>query len=111
MNVQSPPFCMAKRGMVGFMKSLAKKYGPEGIRANAICPWMTDTPMLRTFVQRSGIAENEDIEDMVRTRQISNPLRRMASPGEIANAALFLLSGEASFIAGVALPVDGGFSV
>lgn len=104
----SPVYCMAKRGLIGFTKAVAKKYGPENIRANAVCPWMTDTPMLRMFVSRSGVADDEDVEERVRARQKANPLQRMATPDEIANAALFLISDEASFVTGVALPVDGG---
>ena len=92
------------------VKSLAKRYGHEGIRVNAICPGPTDTPMLRVFVARpdSQLPPGEDAESLVVKRGGMNPMKRVGQPQELANAALFLLSDEASFVTGVALAVDGG---
>ncbi len=66
--------------------------------------------MLRVFVARpdSQLPPGETPETLVAKRGILNPMRRVAQPEEIANAALFLLSDEASFVNGVTLPVDGG---
>jgi NAD(P)-dependent dehydrogenase (short-subunit alcohol dehydrogenase family) len=66
--------------------------------------------MLRVFVARpdTPAPRPNDIETLVQQRGGANPTGRAAQPDEIANAALFLLSDEASFITGVALPVDGG---
>jgi NAD(P)-dependent dehydrogenase (short-subunit alcohol dehydrogenase family) len=66
--------------------------------------------MLRVFVARpdSQLPPGETPETLVVKRGSSNPMGRVAQPEEIANAALFLLSDEASFVNGVALPVDGG---
>jgi NAD(P)-dependent dehydrogenase (short-subunit alcohol dehydrogenase family) len=107
----SPVYSMCKFGVVGFVKSLALRLAPEKIRVNAVCPGPIDTPMLRVFVarpdQKSTIGV--DAEDLVRRRAHGAvPLGRVGQPEEIANAALFLLSDEASFVTGVALPVDGG---
>jgi len=106
----SPVYNIAKFGVVGLVKGLAKRYGPEKIRVNAVCPGTTDTPMLRVFVARpdSQMPPGETPETLVVKRGGLNPMRRVAQPEEIANAALFLLSDEASFVNGVALPVDGG---
>jgi NAD(P)-dependent dehydrogenase (short-subunit alcohol dehydrogenase family) len=106
----SPVYSAAKFGVVGLTRSLAKRYGRDKIRFNVVCPGATDTPMLRVFVARPDQAstQGQDPEELVRKRGGVNPLGRTAQPEEIASAALFLLSDEASFITGVALPVDGG---
>jgi NAD(P)-dependent dehydrogenase (short-subunit alcohol dehydrogenase family) len=105
----SPVYSMAKFGVVGFVRSLAKRLAPENIRVNAVCPGPIDTPMLRVFVARPDQqqAGGEDREALVQRRAQQIPLRRTGRPEEIANAALFLLSDEASFVSGAALPVDG----
>ena len=105
----SPVYSMAKFGVVGFVRSLAKRLAPEKIRVNAICPGPIDTPMLRVFVARPDQQRTSgmDKEQLVVQRGQQNPMRRTGQPEEIANAALFLLSDEASFVSGAALPVDG----
>src|SRR6266508_4141469 len=107
----SPVYSMCKFGVVGFVKSLAVRLAPEKIRVNAVCPGPIDTPMLRVFVARPDQKSTVgmDPEELVRRRAHGSvPLGRTGRPEEIANAALFLLSDEASYITGVALPVDGG---
>ena len=107
----SPVYSMCKFGVVGFVKSLALRLARDNIRVNAICPGPIDTPMLRVFVARPDQKSTAgmDPEDLVLKRAHGSvPLGRTGRPEEIANAALFLLSGEASFITGAALPVDGG---
>jgi NAD(P)-dependent dehydrogenase (short-subunit alcohol dehydrogenase family) len=105
----SPVYSMAKFGVVGFVCSLAKRLAPEKIRVNAICPGPIDTPMLRVFVARPDQQRTagEDKEALVQMRGRQNPMGRTGKPEEIANAALFLISDEASFVSGAALPVDG----
>lgn len=102
----SPLYSMTKGGIVLFMKSLAVRLGPEGIRSNAILPAMIETPMLSQFFGREHGA---DIEDLKQTYKSSVPMGRAAGPEEIASAAAFLASDDASWVTGVALPVDGGF--
>src|SRR5947207_2084258 len=107
----SPVYSMCKFGVVGFVKSLAVRLAPERIRVNAVCPGPIDTPMLRVLVARPDQKSTAgmDPEDLVRKRAHGAvPMGRTGRPEEIANAALFLLSDEASFVTGVALPVDGG---
>lgn len=108
----SPIYSAAKFGVIGLARSLARAHAAEGIRVNVVCPGVTDTPMLRTFVRRPGQLEGEDIEleTLITQRAAQSPMGRPASPQEVANAALFLLSDEASYITGVALPVDGGLT-
>jgi NAD(P)-dependent dehydrogenase (short-subunit alcohol dehydrogenase family) len=106
----SPVYSMAKFGVVGFVRSLAKRLAPDRIRVNAICPGPIDTPMLRVFVARPDEQRapgEDDKEALILRRAQQVPMRRTGKPEEIANAALFLISDEASFVSGAALPVDG----
>lgn len=102
----SPLYSMTKGGIVLFMKSLAIRLGPEGIRSNAILPAMIETPMLSQFLGRE---KGADIEDLKAAYKANVPMGRVAVPEEIASAAAFLASDDASWVTGVALPVDGGF--
>ena len=106
----SPVYSMAKFGVVGFVRSLAKRLAVDKIRVNAVCPGPVDTPMLRVFVARPDQQRPPglDVEALVARRGSQIPLGRPARPDEIANAALFLISDEASYVTGAALPVDGG---
>jgi NAD(P)-dependent dehydrogenase (short-subunit alcohol dehydrogenase family) len=106
----SPVYNIAKFGVVGLVHGLAKRYAHERIRVNAVCPGPVDTPMLRVFVARpdSQLPPGETPETLVLKRGGQVPMGRPARPEEVANAALFLISDEASYITGIALPVDGG---
>jgi NAD(P)-dependent dehydrogenase (short-subunit alcohol dehydrogenase family) len=106
----SPVYNVAKFGIVGMVRGLSKRYAKEKIRVNAICPGPINTPMLRVFVARpdSQMPAGETPESLVWKRAAQTPMGRPGEPEEIANAALFLLSDEASFVTGVALAVDGG---
>ncbi len=106
----SPVYNVAKFGIVGMVRGLSKRYAREKIRVNAICPGPINTPMLRVFVARpdSQMPAGETAESLVWKRAGQTPMGRPGEPEEIANAALFLLSDEASFVTGVALAVDGG---
>ena len=106
----SPVYNIAKFGIVGLVHGLSKRYAKEKIRVNAVCPGPVDTPMLRVFVARpdSQMPAGETPETLVQKRGGQVPMGRPARPEEIANAALFLISDEASYVTGVALPVDGG---
>jgi NAD(P)-dependent dehydrogenase (short-subunit alcohol dehydrogenase family) len=107
-SMMSPIYSAAKWGVVGLAKSLALALAKDGIRVNVVCPGLADTPMKIGFTGRSGdpaeAAANE-------AKLIANvPMGRLVKAGEIADAALWLASDEASFVTGVALPVDGGFT-
>ena len=106
----SPTYSAGKFAVVGLTRSLAKRYGRENIRFNVVSPGSMDTPMLRVFVARPDqtATHGMDPEELVAKRGGANAIGRVGRPEEVANAALFLLSDEASFITGANLPVDGG---
>jgi 3-oxoacyl-[acyl-carrier protein] reductase len=86
-------------------KAMAAELGPDNIRVNAICPVMAPTGMIESFMGMANTPEN-------RAKFVGNiPLGRLATPLDIAKAALYLASDLADFITGVELPVDGGRAV
>ena len=91
----------SKGGVVLLTKNLANDYGRAGIRANAICPGFIDTPMFQSVVA------NMPYRDAI---EAQHKLGRFGRPEEIAGAAYFLASDDSSFVTGVALPVDGGYT-
>jgi NAD(P)-dependent dehydrogenase (short-subunit alcohol dehydrogenase family) len=94
----------SKGGVVMLTKSMAIDYGRRGIRVNCICPGGIDTPMLRSITDADGM-------DLYRERlREEHLLGRFGRPSEIAAAAAFLASDDASFVTGHALVVDGGFT-
>jgi len=94
----------SKGGVVLLTKSIAIDYGRRGIRVNCICPGGVDTPLLRSITDADGM---EPYRDKLREQHL---LGRFGRPSEIAAAAAFLASDDASFITGHALVVDGGFT-
>jgi meso-butanediol dehydrogenase/(S,S)-butanediol dehydrogenase/diacetyl reductase len=104
-QTDSPVYCASKGAVVMLAKALALDYAQRGIRVNALCPGIIDTPMLREFAD-----SRPDPDAAWRSYEAAQPLGRLGSPEECADAALWLVSDEASFITGVALPVDGGFT-
>ena len=106
----SPVYSAVKHGVLGLVRGLAKRYAKEQIRVNAICPGPIDTPMLRVFVARPDQQSTAgmDKEELVKKRATQTPMGRPGKPEEVANAALVLLSDEASFVTGSYLTVDGG---
>ncbi|HEY1381694.1 MAG TPA: SDR family oxidoreductase [Gemmataceae bacterium] len=95
----SAAYTSMKHAVVGLTRSVAYDYAPHNIRVNAICPGPIDT----RIAAKPG--------DELYARQISKtPLGRVGQPREVAYAALFLASDEASYITGAVLPVDGGWT-
>ena len=104
-QTDSPVYCASKGAVVMLAKALALDYAKQNIRVNALCPGIVDTPMLREFAEAMP-----DPEAAWQEYSTAQPIGRLATPQECADAALWLVSDEASFITGVALPVDGGFT-
>jgi NAD(P)-dependent dehydrogenase (short-subunit alcohol dehydrogenase family) len=103
-NAVFPAYSASKGAVVLMTRSLAAGHAAKGIRANSVCPGPIETPMLRDSFAQAGEAAAAR-EEYTRAR---NPMGRFGTPAEVAAAVLFLLSEEASYLSGVALPVDGG---
>jgi NAD(P)-dependent dehydrogenase (short-subunit alcohol dehydrogenase family) len=100
------PYAAAKSGLLGLTRSLALDYGPHGIRVNAVSPGYT-----RTRLVEEWMARQPDPAQTERTTLANHPLRRIATPVEIANVVAFVASDEASAITGANLAVDCGLGV
>jgi len=99
------PYSAAKGGVVALTRQMAIDYAPHGIRVNGIAPSEVRTPMFLGFINRAPDPEQKMKELVARI-----PMGRVAEPEELARAALFLASDDASYITGVILPVDGGLT-
>jgi len=101
-------YVTSKAAMLGLARSIAVDYGPNGIRANALCPGWVETPMgdgsMKTLMTQHGISLGEAYRLV--TQHI--PLRRPATADEIAGCCLFLASDESSIVTGTTLVADGG---
>ena len=92
----------SKHGVIGLTKSVAVEYAPNGVRVNAVCPGVIDTPMVADMLASQASAMAEIMKEQ--------PIGRLGRADEIAAAVLWLCSPGASLVVGVALPVDGGFT-
>jgi NAD(P)-dependent dehydrogenase (short-subunit alcohol dehydrogenase family) len=92
----------AKHGVIGATKSAAMEYATRGIRVNAVCPGVIATPMAAGMDESDG----DVLKDVMRDQ----PIGRLGRADEVAAAVLWLCSPAASFVLGVALPVDGGYT-
>jgi NAD(P)-dependent dehydrogenase (short-subunit alcohol dehydrogenase family) len=100
-------YSSSKAAMNQFTRVIAAQYGPENIRCNALVAGTIDTP--RASSQLGGLW-NGDVDEMKRQRARHVPLRRLGTPWELANAAVFLASDEAAYVTGVVMAVDGGLT-
>jgi meso-butanediol dehydrogenase/(S,S)-butanediol dehydrogenase/diacetyl reductase len=96
-------YSASKAGVLGFTRACALDGARRGIRANAICPAFTQTKMVEELLSSRG-----DADAMRKAYARAIPMGRLGEPGDIAAAAVYLASDEASFVTGIALPVDGG---
>lgn len=100
-----------KHALIGLTRSLARDYGPLGVRVNAVCPGWVRTAMadeqMQVLIQKHQLKDTAAAYRLV-SRHV--PLRRPAEPGEVADAVLFLASRRAAMITGTSLMVDGGAS-
>lgn len=104
-TADAPPpvsgYIASKHGVVGMTKQFALAYARRGVRVNAVCPGYIDTPMIAGAV---SVAESKAYLESL------HPMARLGRPDEVAAAAAFLASDDASFITGTTLAVDGGYT-
>ncbi len=98
-------YCATKGAILQLTKATALEYATSGIRINALCPGTVDTNILRNAVNNSP-----DPEATLKAFTEAEPVKRLATPEEIARSALFLASDDSSFMTGAPLLVDGGFT-
>ncbi|MFF3849816.1 SDR family NAD(P)-dependent oxidoreductase [Streptomyces sp. NPDC002328] len=91
----------SKHGVIGLTTSAALEYAPRGVRINAVCPGTIDTPMVSDMIAKGELDRAE--------AEAGQPINRLGTAEEIAQAVLWLCSPGAGFVVGVALPVDGGY--
>ena len=98
----APAYTAAKHGVIGLTKAAAIENAARGVRINAVCPAFIETPMLA----RAGLTTDPGIRAAM---EAMHPIHRLGRSEEVAAAALWLASPEASFVTGTAMLVDGGF--
>ncbi|GAO56624.1 SDR family NAD(P)-dependent oxidoreductase [Novosphingobium sp. MD-1] len=96
-------YVAAKHGVMGLTRAAAADYGAEGIRVNAILPGIIQTPVI------DALAQNPDFKAFLVKLRDRHPIGRFGQPGEIGDAAVWLLSDQSSFVNGAGIPVDGGY--
>jgi NAD(P)-dependent dehydrogenase (short-subunit alcohol dehydrogenase family) len=102
-SVPQDAYTASKGAIISLTRSLAVQFGPNGVRANAICPGPVETPLLMDWLVKD--------EEAKRIRLARNPTGRFGKPEEIVNMALYLASDESRWTNGASLVVDGGISV
>lgn len=102
-SVEIASYAASKGAVLMLTKQMALDYAPQNVRVNCVCPSDVNTPMIRGFINSSP--DPAATEERLLRRV---PLGRLAEPEDIAKAVLFLAGDDATFITGVALPVDGG---
>ncbi|MEQ6120744.1 SDR family oxidoreductase [Reichenbachiella sp. MALMAid0571] len=96
-----PAYVASKHGIVGLTKTTALEYAKQGIRVNVVCPGVIKTPMIDRFTGNDKVVEQQFMD--------MEPVGRLGDPEEVAKAVLWLCSDAASFVTGIAMPVDGGW--
>ena len=103
-------YCSTKHGVLGFTKALALDMAPYGVRVNSVSPGATDTPMLRSDVAKEATQRGMTFEQIKKEFEEQGVLTRWADPMEIATGILFLATGDASYMTGSDLRIDGGWT-
>lgn len=98
-------YTTTKHAVVGMTRAMAMDHGTTGVRINAICPGRVRTPFVDEMLR-----QYPNPEDYLRQLEAPHAMKRMATPAEIASAALYLASDAASFVTGSAMTVDGGYT-
>jgi NAD(P)-dependent dehydrogenase (short-subunit alcohol dehydrogenase family) len=101
-------YCSSKAALTMLTRCIALDHGPDGVRANCLCPGWVRTPMADGEMDSLGLGSREDAYAAA-TQDV--PLRRASSPEEIAGCVAWLLSEDASYVNGAVIPVDGGVTI
>jgi len=104
----SPGYCATKAGIIHLSKQVALDYGKDGIRCNAVCPGPVRTEMLEYNLTPMAKVMGTDIDGVFEALPKFVPLRRVASPEEVAGVCVFLASDDASNVTGSTIMIDGG---
>ena len=115
-------YAASKGGLIALTRQIAIDYAADGVRANAVCPGVVDTPLVRRLAEDAGESPgpggsgesqrptSSDLDRELRRMADQQPLGRLGTPAEIASAIYFLASPEASFMTGAIVTVDGGYT-
>lgn len=98
-------YCASKGAVVAFTRQVAVQYAGTGIRCNCVCPGTVDSPWVGRL-----LAETHDPEGRLAELVARQPVGRLATPSEVAKAALYLASDDADFVTGIAFTIDGGLT-
>lgn len=101
------PYSASKGAVLALTRSIAIDFVTQGIRCNAICPGTVHTPFVEGYLARNFAGHEDEMRQQLHARQ---PIGRMGRPDEIASAALYLASDEATFVTGSMLVIDGGWT-
>ena len=99
----------ARAGVLGFAKSLSAQVADDGITVNTVCPGYTNTERIGELASMFAASGRGTVEDFFHNIESDVPMKRMGTPEEFANVVAFLASERASYVTGVALPIDGGW--
>lgn len=102
------PYCTSKAGVITLTRCLANDYGPQGVRANCVCPGWVRTAMADEDMGDVAKAWGGSLDDAYWLCNNETPLRRPAEPPEVADVVAFLVGPQSSYVTGAAIPVDGG---
>lgn len=103
-NPGQAAYTLSKGAVVNFTRGIAAELGPHGVRANAICPGVTETPLV------TSDRDEDEWADLKERMAQNYPLRRLGRPTDVASGIVYLASDDAAWVTGHALVVDGGFS-
>lgn len=104
------PYSVSKHGLSGLTKTVAREYGRWGITCNEICPGPVNSRLMNEIAERNAPVLHISSDEYLHRIADSIPVPRLAQPTDIAAAALFLASAEASYLNGLSLTLDGGFT-
>jgi NAD(P)-dependent dehydrogenase (short-subunit alcohol dehydrogenase family) len=107
-STDSLAYCASKAGLAMLTQCIAVDHGPEGVRANCVCPGWVRTPMADAEMDELGGRLGTDRDGAYEASVVDVPLRRAATPEEVAATVAWLVSDDAAYVSGAVIPIDGG---